>query len=161
MHPEAWNPAWNVETILTGFLSFMTSDSEFGAGCIYPASSETERLNKAKESKRWNSLECSAFRREFFEVHRDNIGSEGFSKAERKRLVDYERERHQLEKSEAAVGEEQGDDDCRERLLDMRYESYVNEDWEKFGSMEEDFDYYDDEDDEDYGTSDAEMECEE
>jgi ubiquitin-conjugating enzyme E2 J2 len=32
-HPESWNPVWKVETILTGLISFMTSD-EHSTGCI-------------------------------------------------------------------------------------------------------------------------------
>lgn len=156
MHPEEWNPAWTVETILTGFLSFMTSDSEYGAGCICPGNQE-DRLKKARESKKWNSLECSAFRKDFFEVHSDNVESEQFSEEDWKRLAVYEKERQRLEglgnsvvKDEGGVG--------REKLLDASYESYINEDWDKFGSMDEDFDYYEGEEDEDYET---EMDCEE
>lgn len=29
-HPESWNPAWSVDTILTGLLSFFLSDLEMG-----------------------------------------------------------------------------------------------------------------------------------
>jgi len=33
-HPESWNPAWSVETILLGLLSFFISDKEEGYGAI-------------------------------------------------------------------------------------------------------------------------------
>ncbi|CAK0795374.1 unnamed protein product [Prorocentrum cordatum] len=33
-HPESWNPAWSVETILVGLLSFFTSDAETGFGSV-------------------------------------------------------------------------------------------------------------------------------
>jgi hypothetical protein len=158
MHPEEWNPAWTVETILTGFLSFMTSDSEHGAGCICPGD-PADRLKKAKESKKWNSLECSAFRREFFEVHSDNLESEEFSDAEWKRLIAYEKEQQRLEALEDAAVEDKNSVD-KGKLLDASYESFINEDWEKFGSMDEDFDYYDGEEEEDYDTSETEMDCE-
>jgi hypothetical protein len=161
LHPEEWNPAWTVETILTGFLSFMTSDSEYGAGCIRPGN-DADRLTKAKESKRWNSLECSAFRRDFLEVHRDNVESEEFSQEDRKRLIKYDRERQRLEELENAAVDNNGSDVGGEKLLDATYESFINEDWEKFGSMDEDFDYYDgEEDEEDYETSESEIDYDE
>ena len=158
LHPEEWNPAWTVETILTGFLSFMTTNSEHGAGCICPGN-EADRLQKAKESKRWNSLECSAFRRDFSEVHSDNLESEKFSEEDWKRLVGYERKRQKLEELENGVEDESSVG--KDKLLDASYESHINEDWEKFGSMDEDFDYYDGEEEEDYETSETEMDCEE
>lgn len=158
MHPEEWNPAWTVESILTGFLSFMTNDAEHGAGCISPPNAP-DRLAKAKESKKWNSLECRAFRKDFFEVHNANVESENFSEVERKKLVAYEKERQKFEKFDDAVIDKDSVD--KGKLLDTSYESYINEDWEKFGSMDEDFDYYDGEEDEDYETSETELDCEE
>ncbi|OLP89854.1 Ubiquitin-conjugating enzyme E2 J2 [Symbiodinium microadriaticum] len=41
-HPESWNPAWSVDTILTGLLSYFLSDAESGYGSIR-ASWETRR----------------------------------------------------------------------------------------------------------------------
>ena len=32
-HPESWNPAWNVQTIIIGLISFMCTD-ERTTGCI-------------------------------------------------------------------------------------------------------------------------------
>jgi hypothetical protein len=163
MHPENWNPAWTVETILTGFLSFMTSD-EYGSGSLYhgisPDSEERSRL--AKESKRWNSLECPSFAEDFPDLQRANIQNETFTEDEMEKC---------LENLEQGINEPDTDTSQtevsgQEVLLDTSYESFVNEDWEKFGSMEEDVDYYDDgEDDiemedEEYDTSDTEMDVE-
>mmetsp|Transcript_28050 Transcript_28050/g.63193 ORF Transcript_28050/g.63193 Transcript_28050/m.63193 type:complete len:514 (-) Transcript_28050:321-1862(-) len=33
-HPESWNPAWSVDTILTGLLSYFLSDAESGYGSV-------------------------------------------------------------------------------------------------------------------------------
>lgn len=33
-HPESWNPAWSVDTILVGFVSYFISDKERGFGSI-------------------------------------------------------------------------------------------------------------------------------
>merc|ERR1719498_472610 len=33
-HPESWNPAWSVETILVGLLSYFLSDLERGFGTM-------------------------------------------------------------------------------------------------------------------------------
>lgn len=41
-HPESWNPAWSVETILVGLLSFFTS-GESGYGAIHDVSNEKRR----------------------------------------------------------------------------------------------------------------------
>lgn len=57
-HKESWNPAWNVGTILTGLLSFMTSE-EMSSGVIKC----TERVRKqyAERSVKWN-LKNEVFR---------------------------------------------------------------------------------------------------
>ena len=139
MHPEEWNPAWTVESILTGFLSFMTSD-EYGSGSIHPRSSEgreSRKIELAKESKRWNSLQCPRFREDFPHLHAANLKSETFTAGE-------------LERYGGTLNEVSDNATvAREALLDTSYESHINEDWEKFGSMEEDWDYYDDDDDDD------------
>jgi ubiquitin-conjugating enzyme E2 J2 len=61
-HPETWNPMWNVSTILTGLISFMTS-SEESVGTIFTADS-VKRVY-AKASMEFN-LKNPAFRK-FFE----------------------------------------------------------------------------------------------
>lgn len=50
-HPDTWNPAWTVSTILTGLLSFMTSD-EHTAGSM--TSTDATKRTYASESRRWN-----------------------------------------------------------------------------------------------------------
>ncbi|CBY00087.1 hypothetical protein IAQ61_002712 [Plenodomus lingam] len=51
-HPKSFNPAWEVSTILTGLLSFMTSE-EMTTGSV--RASEAERKCWAQLSRWWNS----------------------------------------------------------------------------------------------------------
>lgn len=51
-HPKSFNPAWEVSTILTGLLSFMTSE-EMTTGSI--SSTFAERQYLAQRSRWWNS----------------------------------------------------------------------------------------------------------
>jgi ubiquitin-protein ligase len=51
-HPELWNPSWSVATILTGVVSFMTSE-EVTTGGI--AASEEERQRLAQDSVEYNT----------------------------------------------------------------------------------------------------------
>jgi ubiquitin-conjugating enzyme E2 J2 len=59
-HPEQWNPAWSVGTILNGLLSFMTGN-EMTSGSIRT----TDKVKKdfAKQSKDWNSTQNKSFMR--------------------------------------------------------------------------------------------------
>eukprot|EP00168_Porphyra_purpurea_P004287 TRINITY_DN1501_c0_g2_i4.p2 TRINITY_DN1501_c0_g2~~TRINITY_DN1501_c0_g2_i4.p2 ORF type:complete len:262 (+),score=58.98 TRINITY_DN1501_c0_g2_i4:519-1304(+) len=50
-HVESWNPIWGLSTILSGFLSFMTSD-EMTAGAI--RSSDADKLRLARKSHAYN-----------------------------------------------------------------------------------------------------------
>lgn len=50
-HPETWSPAWNVETILTGLVSFFDSE-ENTTGCMISSSYEKRRY--AMQSVAWN-----------------------------------------------------------------------------------------------------------
>lgn len=50
-HKETWNPAWNVSTILSGLLSFMTSE-ETSTGAM--SSTPEVRRNLAQKSIKWN-----------------------------------------------------------------------------------------------------------
>lgn len=68
-HPDTWNPAWSVATILTGLLSFMTSD-ETTTGSIVTSDSVKRRF--ARESKQWNSTEDVRFIKHFPEVAKKN-----------------------------------------------------------------------------------------
>ncbi|KAH8732339.1 ubiquitin-conjugating enzyme/RWD-like protein [Phaeosphaeriaceae sp. PMI808] len=51
-HPKSFNPAWEVSTILTGLLSFMTSE-EMTTGSV--RASEQERKLFARRTRWWNS----------------------------------------------------------------------------------------------------------
>lgn len=64
-HPDTWNPAWSVATILTGLLSFMTGD-ECTTGSINTTDNVKKRL--AKESKQWNNNENQRFIKQFPDV---------------------------------------------------------------------------------------------
>lgn len=149
-HPEEWNPAWTVESILTGFLSFMTSD-ECGSGCLMQRDDARRRL--AQESKRWNSLECERFREDFPNVHAENIASASFTDEERQKLGPF--------RIKSGVEYMNGSND----MTEPDRAEYFNED--AFKLTEDDFDFYDGEEDdndyeyeheeEDYSTSDAEM----
>ena len=52
-HPNTWNPAWSVSTILVGLLSFMVSEEET-TGSIQRSADERKRL--AVQSLNWNRL---------------------------------------------------------------------------------------------------------
>lgn len=54
-HPESWNPAWSVDTILTGLLSFFLSDSESGYGSVQ--SSDEQRRQLARSSWAHNATD--------------------------------------------------------------------------------------------------------
>ena len=51
-HPESWNPAWNVGTMLVGLVSFMVTD-EFAAGAT--DSTTEEKVALAAKSAEFNS----------------------------------------------------------------------------------------------------------
>ena len=75
-HPESWNPAWSVETILVGLLSFFISD-EKGYGSV--RSSEEQRKLLAEKS--WESNAGSVVFRSLFpeflpETQRDPMQEE-------------------------------------------------------------------------------------
>lgn len=55
-HPELWNPTWSVATILTGVVSFMTSEEVTTGGIT---ASEDERKRLAKESIDYNKKNYS------------------------------------------------------------------------------------------------------
>ncbi|KAK9464278.1 ubiquitin-conjugating enzyme/RWD-like protein [Lipomyces arxii] len=61
-HPKTWNPAWSVSTILTGLLSFMTSD-EVTTGAL--RSTDREKVKLAKLSHEWNLRQNRKFVEEF------------------------------------------------------------------------------------------------
>lgn len=46
-HPESWNPAWSVDTMLIGLVSFFLSDSENGYGSVVASDASRKQLAKA------------------------------------------------------------------------------------------------------------------
>eukprot|EP00933_Yihiella_yeosuensis_P047611 TRINITY_DN43486_c0_g1_i1.p1 TRINITY_DN43486_c0_g1~~TRINITY_DN43486_c0_g1_i1.p1 ORF type:complete len:196 (+),score=46.83 TRINITY_DN43486_c0_g1_i1:59-646(+) len=62
-HPETWQPAWAVATVLKGLLSFMCEETNT-AGAIDPPSSNEERQILATESVEWNQAQAE-FRKAF------------------------------------------------------------------------------------------------
>lgn len=64
-HPESWNPAWSIESILVGLISFMIDESEpKGIGVVKVTTDVREELAK----KSWTS---NASRREFCDLFPD------------------------------------------------------------------------------------------
>jgi ubiquitin-conjugating enzyme E2 J2 len=69
-HPESWNPAWSVGTLLQGLQSFMV-DTENATGCVYCTTSQIEAYCKA--SKHWNSTYNQRFKKHFPELISPNL----------------------------------------------------------------------------------------
>lgn len=69
-HPDLWNPAWSVATILNGLLSFMTGN-EPTTGSIQ-TSDEVKRKH-ARESYEWNANSNLKFICEFPELIKSNL----------------------------------------------------------------------------------------
>lgn len=69
-HPEAWNPAWSVQTILNGLLSFMTGDEQTTGSVV-----TTDGVKKvfAKKSKSYNALYNIKFKAMFPDLVKSNI----------------------------------------------------------------------------------------
>lgn len=55
-HPENWQPAWSISTILTGLLSFMCEDTST-VGSVNPLPSVENRIRFASESLAWNKAQ--------------------------------------------------------------------------------------------------------
>lgn len=60
-HPESWNPAWSVNTILVGLMSFMCSN-EIATGAMNTTNAQKRRYTE--RSARWN-LDNPRFRENF------------------------------------------------------------------------------------------------
>ncbi|CDR38464.1 CYFA0S02e01970g1_1 [Cyberlindnera fabianii] len=98
-HPESWNPSWTVETILTGLLSFMTSNEITTGGMNTP---QEEKIRLQKESRRWNAM----YNRQFKEVFPDYVDPTGetLTEAERIKRKHSTNERHDPEKKMKSIG---------------------------------------------------------
>lgn len=138
---------------MVGFLSFMTSE-DIGAGTINKGN--TTRQEHAMGSAKWNSLHCTAFVKDFPELHSANIANATFTKEDMKLLeANEELWNHQTSIGDRPTEHDQVPKDVDSPFEPLSYEAHIKEDWEKFGSMEEeeDFDYYEDD-------SEQEEECE-
>ncbi|WKX95834.1 hypothetical protein Q1695_012351 [Nippostrongylus brasiliensis] len=89
-HPDTWNPAWTVSTIITGLLSFM-NDTAPTLGSI--TSSDAEKKILAKRSKAFNLKDrvfCELFPDVVEEIKKDlsdgNSGDEATLREEEERL---------------------------------------------------------------------------
>lgn len=69
-HPDTWNPAWSVSTILTGLLSFMTGD-EPTTGSIVTSAETKKRC--ASESLAWNAKQNPRFAKQFPDLVEENL----------------------------------------------------------------------------------------
>ncbi|CEP21400.1 unnamed protein product [Cyberlindnera jadinii] len=69
-HPDTWQPAWSVATILTGLLSFMTGD-EPTTGSIVTSADAKKRY--AQVSLNWNATQNDRFKKEFPEMVIKNL----------------------------------------------------------------------------------------
>lgn len=67
-HPETWNPAWNVATILNGLLSFMTSEDQT-SGSI--KTTIEQKITFSKNSVAWN-IDNPKFKLIFPDILEDN-----------------------------------------------------------------------------------------
>lgn len=90
-HPDTWNPAWTVSTIITGLLSFM-NDSAPTLGSI--TSSDAEKKILARRSKAFNLKDkvfCSLFPDVVEEIKKElsdaNTTEEATLKEEEERLL--------------------------------------------------------------------------
>lgn len=78
-HPKSWNPSWQVSTILTGLVSFMTSEEMTTGGISTPAAA---RIGYARDSRKHNN-ENRTFQREFPELVDQNKKSLASGQIER------------------------------------------------------------------------------
>lgn len=65
-HPESWQPAWSLATVLKGLLSFMCEESPT-AGAVDPPPPYEERQRLAQVSLEWNKTQAD-FLKAFPEV---------------------------------------------------------------------------------------------
>lgn len=105
-HPDTWNPAWSVSTILTGLLSFMTGDDST-TGLI--VTSETVKRRLARDSKKWNN-DNSRFRTIFPDLV--ELNKEAIAEAE-KAQKELEETKAQIKRGELDVSKLDPEDRAR------------------------------------------------
>ena len=111
---------------------------------------------KARESRKFNSLELPQFRQDFPELHAANLEDVSFTDSERQKLWNL------LDEENKAEEEGKRGNSGNNQPATMTFDEHVNEDWDKYGSMEDDFGYDEDdfENDEDEEMEDVDEEYE-
>ncbi len=94
-HPKTWNPSWSVSTILTGLLSFMTSNEET-TGSLF--STDATRKEYAKRSKQWNATESKRFREQFPDLIVKNLEESSKPKIAKQKKLTNNHNNHQQQK---------------------------------------------------------------
>ncbi|EMG50465.1 UBC6 Ubiquitin-conjugating enzyme E2 6 [Candida maltosa Xu316] len=127
-HPDTWNPAWSVATILNGLLSFMTG-SESTTGSIQTSDNVKRRL--AKDSKHWNAYENDRFKKNFSDLVRENKlelqqQAEKEEEEKRKKLQAEGEQENGMKKADINVDELDPEDRIRLMQQQEAEESEVN-----------------------------------
>ncbi|CAX43062.1 ubiquitin-conjugating enzyme, putative [Candida dubliniensis CD36] len=100
-HPDTWNPAWSVSTILTGMLSFFTGE-ESTTGSINTSINHRKLL--AIKSKKFN-VDNDRFRREFPDLvkqYHDEIVAEKIKLQQQQKEDQQQKEEEQQQKEQLA-----------------------------------------------------------
>ncbi|KAI5969782.1 UBC6 [Candida margitis] len=105
-HPDTWNPAWSVATILTGLLSFMTGQ-ESTTGSI--TTSDNVKRKLARDSKKWNIKEDPRFVKQFPDVVKQN----------KLEIARAEEEEAEKKRQRALASNGGGNGDGTERAIDL------------------------------------------
>lgn len=58
-HPDSWNPAWDVRTVLTSIIAFLPTKTEGAVGGV--EASDAERRKLALQSRNYKCSECDLF----------------------------------------------------------------------------------------------------
>ncbi|AGO10731.1 AaceriAGR372Wp [[Ashbya] aceris (nom. inval.)] len=113
-HPDTWNPSWSVATILTGLLSFMTTD-ESSIGTV--ETSDIAKRKFAAKSKEHNVTRSPIFCHLFPELAEQN--RRDIEEAKRKKAETVVPEEHPFQQEEVVRLEEINDpeDRIRARML--------------------------------------------
>ncbi|RCK64300.1 Ubiquitin-conjugating enzyme E2 6 [Candida viswanathii] len=112
-HPDTWNPAWSVATILTGLLSFMTGD-ESTTGSIQTTDAVKRKL--AADSKRWNNQENPRFTKLFGDLVAQNRADIARAEEEKLKLLNAQHERNGSEGLHVEIDLSKLDPEERARL---------------------------------------------
>ncbi|CAG99960.1 E2 ubiquitin-conjugating protein UBC6 [Kluyveromyces lactis] len=118
-HPEAWNPAWSVVTILNGLLSFMTGDEQT-TGSV--STSDKDKRTLAKKSKHFNTYSNFKFKNMFPDLRESNIKDierEAALEAESKGAQQEENKAQKLATEKATSLDDISDPEDRVRIQEL------------------------------------------